>query len=90
MSCSGRIDEARALFERLLALRNDVGLLAEEYDPRAATAARQFSAGLLPLALVNTAHNLASSGGARAWRLGERHGKATKPRVGGKRAERRR
>ena len=30
----GRRDEARALFERLLGLRNDVGLLAEEYDPR--------------------------------------------------------
>ena len=32
----GRHGEARALFDRLLALRNDVGLLAEEYDPRAA------------------------------------------------------
>ena len=31
----GRRDEARAMFERLLALRNDVGLLAEEYDPQA-------------------------------------------------------
>src|SRR6266545_3820234 len=31
---SGRLQEARALFERLLSLRNDVGLLAEEYDPR--------------------------------------------------------
>src|SRR5205085_5967721 len=29
----GRLDEARALFERLLSLRNDLGLLAEEYDP---------------------------------------------------------
>jgi GH15 family glucan-1,4-alpha-glucosidase len=32
---SGRLEEARALFERLLSLRNDVGLLAEEYDPSA-------------------------------------------------------
>ena len=30
----GRITEARELFEHLLSLRNDVGLLAEEYDPR--------------------------------------------------------
>jgi GH15 family glucan-1,4-alpha-glucosidase len=29
----GRVDEARALFERLVGLANDVGLLAEEYDP---------------------------------------------------------
>ena len=33
MALQGRHDEARALFERLLAIRNDVGLLAEEYDP---------------------------------------------------------
>lgn len=33
LALTGRLDEARALFERLLALRNDFGLLAEEYDP---------------------------------------------------------
>ncbi len=44
----GRREEARALFERLLGLRNDVGLLAEEYDPRAQSPARQFPAGILP------------------------------------------
>ncbi|CAL9636914.1 glycoside hydrolase family 15 protein [Streptomyces sp. enrichment culture] len=33
LALTGRSDEARALFERLLALRNDLGLLAEEYDP---------------------------------------------------------
>lgn len=33
LALTGRPDEARALFERLLALRNDLGLLAEEYDP---------------------------------------------------------
>ena len=35
------------LFQRLLEVRNDVGLLSEEYDPKAKTAARQFPAGLL-------------------------------------------
>ena len=43
----GRQSEARELFEHLLGLRNDVGLLAEEYDPRASASAGQFSAGLL-------------------------------------------
>ncbi|MFD4258726.1 glycoside hydrolase family 15 protein [Streptomyces sp. NPDC058534] len=33
LALTGRLDEARSLFERLLALRNDLGLLAEEYDP---------------------------------------------------------
>ena len=44
----GRRDEARRIFERLLALRNDVGLLSEEYDPRDAPPARQLPPGLLP------------------------------------------
>ena len=39
--------EARALFERLLSLRNDVGLLAEEYDPHARRQVRKFSASVL-------------------------------------------
>lgn len=59
----GRYDEARDLFGRLLLLRNDVGLLAEEYD---ATAKRQL--GNLPqafshLALINTALNLLGTDG---------------------------
>jgi GH15 family glucan-1,4-alpha-glucosidase len=33
LALTGRLDEARSLFERLLALRNDLGFLAEEYDP---------------------------------------------------------
>jgi GH15 family glucan-1,4-alpha-glucosidase len=40
----GRFEEARKLFERLLTLRNDVGLLTEEYDP---TTTGEFPASLL-------------------------------------------
>ncbi len=57
-SLQGRHDEARGLFERLLTLRNDVGLLAEEYDPHAKTFLGNFPQALPHLALVNTAHRL--------------------------------
>jgi len=54
----GRIDEARALFERLLALRNDVGLLAEEYDSVGKRQLGNFPQAFSHVALVNTAFNL--------------------------------
>jgi GH15 family glucan-1,4-alpha-glucosidase len=54
----GRRPEAEALFERLLALRNDVGLLAEEYDPVAGCQLGNFPQAFSHLALVNTAINL--------------------------------
>jgi GH15 family glucan-1,4-alpha-glucosidase len=54
----GRRDEAEALFERLMALRNDVGLLPEEYDPRSRHFLGNFPQALSHLALVNTACNL--------------------------------
>ncbi len=56
----GRREEARALFERLLALRNDVGLLAEEYDPVQKRQLGNIPQAFSHLALINTAHNLAS------------------------------
>jgi len=59
----GRIDEARALFERLLALRNDVGLLAEEYDPYGKVQLGNFPQAFSHLALINSAHNLANAQG---------------------------
>jgi GH15 family glucan-1,4-alpha-glucosidase len=59
----GRYDEARALFERLLALRNDVGLLAEEYDSAAKRQLGNFPQAFSHLALINTARNLMSTGG---------------------------
>lgn len=54
-----RVDDARRLFERLLGLRNDVGLLAEEYDTRAQRLVGNFPQAFSHIALVNTAHNLA-------------------------------
>jgi GH15 family glucan-1,4-alpha-glucosidase len=54
----GRRDEACRLFERLLAVRNDVGLLAEEYDPAAQRLLGNFPQAFSHVGLVNTAVNL--------------------------------
>jgi GH15 family glucan-1,4-alpha-glucosidase len=54
----GRIDDARSLFEHLLSLRNDVGLLAEEYDPKEHRQLGNFPQAFSHLALVNSALNL--------------------------------
>jgi GH15 family glucan-1,4-alpha-glucosidase len=54
----GRYDDARTLFERLLALRNDVGLLAEEFDPVAERLVGNFPQAFSHIALINSAHNL--------------------------------
>ena len=55
----GRHDEARALFERLLGLRNDVGLLSEEYDPKAGRFTGNFPQAFSHVALVTAALTLA-------------------------------
>ncbi|MBV9102976.1 MAG: glycoside hydrolase family 15 protein, partial [Candidatus Eremiobacteraeota bacterium] len=54
----GRTQEARKLFEDLLALRNDVGLLSEEYDMQKRRLVGNFPQAFSHLALVNTAYNL--------------------------------
>ena len=56
----GRGDEALQLFERLLSLRNDVGLLSEEYDVRANRLLGNFPQAFSHVALVNTAYLLTS------------------------------
>ncbi len=54
----GRRDDAERLFRRLIGLCNDVGLLAEEYDPRAKRQLGNFPQAFSHVALINTAFNL--------------------------------
>jgi GH15 family glucan-1,4-alpha-glucosidase len=54
----GRTDEARTLFARLLGLRNDLGLLSEEYDPEAGRMLGNFPQAFTHLALVACAYVL--------------------------------
>jgi GH15 family glucan-1,4-alpha-glucosidase len=60
---AGRFDDARILFERLLGLANDVGLLSEEYDPQRKRLVGNFPQAFSHVGLVNTALNLARDRG---------------------------
>ena len=55
----GRLDDAHRLFEKVLSIANDVGLLAEEYDPVLRRMVGNFPQAFSHVALMNTAHNLA-------------------------------
>jgi GH15 family glucan-1,4-alpha-glucosidase len=57
---TGRIREAEELFERLLGIRNELGLLAEEYDPKHGRQLGNFPQGFSHLALIHTASVLAA------------------------------
>jgi GH15 family glucan-1,4-alpha-glucosidase len=59
LAVTGRIDEAAELFERLLGLRNDVGLLSEEYDVGNRRLVGNFPQAFSHVGLVNSAYNLA-------------------------------
>ena len=70
LALCGRHAQAEAMFERLLALRNDVGLLSEEYDLANRRALGNMPQALTHVALVNTARNLSQSGGPSEHRSG--------------------
>jgi GH15 family glucan-1,4-alpha-glucosidase len=58
LAMMGRTQEARRIFERLLGLCNDVGLISEEYDPQARRMLGNFPQAFTHVFLINTAHNL--------------------------------
>ncbi|MGE0004283.1 MAG: glycoside hydrolase family 15 protein [Parvibaculaceae bacterium] len=73
LAMMGRGQEARELFERLLALRNDLGLLAEQYDPRLRRQLGNFPQAFSHVGIVNTAHNLISAQGPAEQRADRAH-----------------
>jgi len=68
----GRVNDAEALFERLLALRNDLGLLSEEYEPHARRLIGNFPQAFSHIALIGTAHNLRRAEKPMVQRSGKR------------------
>jgi GH15 family glucan-1,4-alpha-glucosidase len=63
LALQGRYAEARKIFERLLAIRNDVGLLSEEYEPVSRRLLGNFPQAFSHVGLINTALNLTRHGG---------------------------
>ena len=58
---AGEFDKAQELFSRVVAVANDLGLLAEEYDTAACRQTGNFPQALTHIALINTAHNLCAA-----------------------------
>ncbi len=58
---AGEIDKAQALFDRVVAVANDLGLLAEEFDSGAGRQTGNFPQALTHIALINTSHNLSGA-----------------------------
>jgi GH15 family glucan-1,4-alpha-glucosidase len=63
LALQGRRAEARDIFERMLAIRNEVGLLSEEYDRRRRRLVGNFPQAFSHVGLINTACNLSRGGG---------------------------
>jgi GH15 family glucan-1,4-alpha-glucosidase len=68
----GRSEDARRLFEKLIGLRNDVGLLSEEYDPHGKRLVGNFPQAFSHLALINTAYNISKASKPAEQRSGHR------------------
>jgi GH15 family glucan-1,4-alpha-glucosidase len=66
---TGRLQEAEAVFERLLGLRNHLGLLTEEYEPKLQRQIGNFPQAFSHLALIITAHIIESVSQKREWTL---------------------
>jgi len=81
----GRLDEATALFERLLSIANDVGLLAEEYDPVTKRQLGNFPQAFSHVALINAALGLSRAAcmaaDARSDTVGSRQGAVRPPEL---------
>jgi len=58
---AGHVEKAETLFDRVLEVANDLGLLAEEYDPIAGRQTGNFPQALTHIALINTAHNISAA-----------------------------
>jgi GH15 family glucan-1,4-alpha-glucosidase len=84
-SLQGRHDEAVRLFERLLSLCNDVGLLAEEYDVGFKRQLGNFPQAFSHVMLINTARNLSGSRGPAVDRRSNNHGHHSQPPIPGDR-----
>jgi GH15 family glucan-1,4-alpha-glucosidase len=76
----GRIADAQKLFERLLGLRNDVGLLSEQYDPSARRLVGNFPQAFSHVALINSAFNLERDGRPAEQRAGAQPATGASPR----------
>ncbi|MEX0832542.1 MAG: glycoside hydrolase family 15 protein [Actinomycetota bacterium] len=63
LALAGETEEARSIFERLLGLRNDLGLLSEEYDTKGKRLLGNFPQAFTHVGLINTAQNLSERGG---------------------------
>jgi GH15 family glucan-1,4-alpha-glucosidase len=65
LALMGRVEEATAIFRRLVALTNDVGLISEEYDSRRKRLVGNFPQAFSHVGLINTARNLATANEGR-------------------------